>query len=198
MTAVQVVVRCRECGEIAEYVTAELCRKHYNRAHYQRNRERAKARTRAWHLANPERSAEQRRRRDPAMLRAIAKRWYWNDPERARSLVRTWIAAHPEVWKATQRRYRQTYPDRLRAKNHRRRARQLSAEGDASEAQIIARVAYFGFRCWMCGAPWSCLDHVKPLAKGGSNWPSNLRPACQPCNSRKNATWEGVASLCRF
>jgi hypothetical protein len=32
-------------------------------------------------------------------------------------------------------------------------------------------------------------DHVKPLARGGSNWPANLRPACKSCNSRKGARW---------
>jgi len=50
-------------------------------------------------------------------------------------------------------------------------------------------VAYYGGRCWMCGAPWEQIDHVKPLRVGGPNWPANLRPACGPCNGRKNGIW---------
>lgn len=74
----------------------------------------------------------------------------------------------------------------------RRRALKVGAPGFATPEQISARIAFYGHRCWMCGAPWRQIDHVKPLSKGGSNWPANLRPACRPCNGRKNNRWEGV------
>jgi HNH endonuclease len=45
----------------------------------------------------------------------------------------------------------------------------------------------WGGRCWMCGGQATATDHVKALVCGGSNWPANLRPICQPCNSRKGA-----------
>lgn len=77
----------------------------------------------------------------------------------------------------------------------RRRALEAAASGVVTAEQLNARVAYYGHRCWMCGAPWTCIDHVKPLAAGGSNWPANLRPACQSCNARKSANWFGVARL---
>lgn len=31
------------------------------------------------------------------------------------------------------------------------------------------------------------LDHIEPLARGGSSWPRNLQLLCQPCNRRKQA-----------
>lgn len=31
------------------------------------------------------------------------------------------------------------------------------------------------------------VDHIKALARGGSNWPSNLQLTCGPCNNRKRA-----------
>lgn len=31
------------------------------------------------------------------------------------------------------------------------------------------------------------IDHVTPLALGGSNWPSNLQLLCPTCNMQKNA-----------
>jgi 5-methylcytosine-specific restriction endonuclease McrA len=33
------------------------------------------------------------------------------------------------------------------------------------------------------------VDHVKPITKGGSHMPANLRPICGPCNSLKHNTW---------
>lgn len=71
-----------------------------------------------------------------------------------------------------------------------RRRLELRADGFATRAQIKARVAFYGGLCWICRAvPYQAIDHVKPLARGGSNWPANLRPACKSCNSRKGARW---------
>lgn len=70
-----------------------------------------------------------------------------------------------------------------------RRGRKANASGTATPEQVAARVAYYGGKCWMCGAPWQQIEHVKPLAKGGPNWPANLRPACTPCNLSKGSRW---------
>lgn len=42
-------------------------------------------------------------------------------------------------------------------------------------------------RCGYCGQHASKLqvDHVRPLAAGGTDDPSNLMPACGPCNNYK-------------
>lgn len=49
-----------------------------------------------------------------------------------------------------------------------------------------------GFRCRYCGARPAerelRVDHVVPIALGGSNEPSNLATACEPCNSGKTST----------
>lgn len=42
--------------------------------------------------------------------------------------------------------------------------------------------------CRYCGEPGDQIDHVVPIAMGGSNRISNLVLACQPCNSRKGAS----------
>jgi len=49
-----------------------------------------------------------------------------------------------------------------------------------------------GFKCMYCGAhPPAVLlqvDHIEPVAAGGSNDMDNLVTACQPCNLGKSAT----------
>jgi 5-methylcytosine-specific restriction endonuclease McrA len=42
--------------------------------------------------------------------------------------------------------------------------------------------------CWICGKPGAdSVDHVIPIARGGTEDPSNLRPAhLHPCNRAKS------------
>jgi 5-methylcytosine-specific restriction endonuclease McrA len=64
--------------------------------------------------------------------------------------------------------------------------------GHCSREQLAARVAYYGGRCHICREAANEIDHVKPVAAGGSNWPANLRPICGRCNRSKGATWRDV------
>ena len=54
---------------------------------------------------------------------------------------------------------------------------------------IEQRWIFYGGKCWICGCVASAIDHVKPLDKGGSHFPANLRPVCKPCNSKKGTKW---------
>lgn len=58
-----------------------------------------------------------------------------------------------------------------------------------TEAKILARLAYFGHRCWVCGGEGVERDHVKPLSKGGAHLPCNIRPICVFCNRSKKDAW---------
>jgi hypothetical protein len=43
----------------------------------------------------------------------------------------------------------------------------------------------WGHRCAYCDGVAQSLDHVIPKARGGATVPTNLVPACLPCNRRK-------------
>lgn len=46
----------------------------------------------------------------------------------------------------------------------------------------------FDYRCQHCGASNNlAVDHIIPIARGGTNDIENLQVLCQPCNSRKGA-----------
>ena len=64
-----------------------------------------------------------------------------------------------------------------------------AAKGASTTKQRKDRWEVYGSCCYLCGKPAEATDHVVPLAKGGSNWPANLRPICKHCNSTKGSKW---------
>lgn len=45
--------------------------------------------------------------------------------------------------------------------------------------------------CRQCGAPATDVDHILPLARGGTNEAGNLRSLCAGCHSRKTNREDG-------
>lgn len=127
-------------------------------------------------------------------LREQSKRAKTKDPEKTKRLKReSYLREDPEKRAARNRAWRTSDMERYRRQMRRDRAvrsrRARNAAGSCSQAQLTARWNYFGGKCWMCGVKATDTDHVKPLSKGGSNWPSNFRPACQTCNRSKSDKW---------
>lgn len=100
------------------------------------------------------------------------------------------VATH-EAWKSKTRL-------RIRAWNRaswKRRQKTIAALPAGSSGFIRADWAacllHYGARCVYCLAPTQrpTRDHVIPIALGGAHLPSNIVPACQPCNSTKGTTF---------
>lgn len=97
------------------------------------------------------------------------------------------------------RKYRELNRDKTNAVYNNYRARSAGANGSFDNADWKARLDYYGSKCVYCGCEGKMTkDHRVPLSRGGSNWPSNLVPACQSCNSSKGAMTESEyrATLC--
>jgi 5-methylcytosine-specific restriction endonuclease McrA len=94
-----------------------------------------------------------------------------------------------------------TYRISQRVWENRRRAWEANAAGECSKEQWQARVEFYGGKCWLqlegCTGIADTMDHVIPLALGGANWASNLRPACKHCNSSKKdkSPWDLLAKV---
>lgn len=76
--------------------------------------------------------------------------------------------------------------DRAHMRN--RRARAMKAEGTHNKDDVISIGLSQGWLCTYCSADISSkwhVDHIVPLSRGGSNWPSNLQCLCAPCNLSK-------------
>lgn len=153
-----------------------------------------RSRKRDWARANQERLAAARRaperlarkreydrqryaqHKPEIKARAIA--WYQANRERAIARIDAWTAQHLDRVRQAKRRWKTRHPDL---------ARRDGVHGYASDAQIAARVAFYGGVCAYCGGLFEHIDHVIPVARGGTGWPANLRPACAACNLSKHA-----------
>lgn len=134
------------------------------------------------------------RRRSQSVHRAIVRKAYVNRRrDEINAKKREAYHRNPEASTIAGREWRKNNPERtraqIRAQNSARYARIKGAPGHATAEDIQARWDYYGGKCWICGDAATDTDHVKPLAKGGSNWPANLRPACRRCNRSKSAQW---------
>jgi hypothetical protein len=151
------------------------------------NKERVRAHDLAWRERNPvkaklSKQKDYQKNRD-RYLASFAE-WRRNNPERRRELHRAWCEANPERVRASRV-----------ARTARRRARERGANCPATIEQIAERIAYFGWRCWICSMPYEQVDHFKPLAKCGAHIACNLRPICGTCNLKKHARWGGVKEM---
>lgn len=76
-----------------------------------------------------------------------------------------------------------------RVSRRRRRARVSNAQGSHARADVLAAWIAIGQCCTYCERFLDehevTADHFIPLARGGSDWPENIVPACGACNSDK-------------
>lgn len=76
-----------------------------------------------------------------------------------------------------------------RVVKHRRRSRERDAEGGFTTADILRIGDRQKWKCHWCAKPTKKdyhVDHIVPLAEGGTNWPRNLAISCPRCNLQKN------------
>lgn len=154
-----------------------LCKLHYVKKNYADNRAARQAVQAQYRAAHREESRE----------RSAA--WREANPERQRQGTQAWYAAHADQVREYKRRYRVANRDKIRALNNKRKAQQRNVEVNDLTAQEWTEIkALFKHRCAYCGSKPVVLtmDHVVPLSKGGHHTASNIVPACQSCNSRKN------------
>lgn len=89
----------------------------------------------------------------------------------------------------------ETYRLYHRQKSKRRKALERGSIGiQVTGRQVQARYAQFDHRCAYCGATGDLhMDHLVPIAKGGTHCLGNLIPACTACNFSKTTheaeTW---------
>lgn len=160
------------------------------------------AQSRAWRQA----LTGEKREKYVKENRARVLKWQREHPDVIKNRSARWRAEHPDDFEKARvalRKWRREHPIEVHLQKSRRRALEHGALGTCTTAQLRARIDMFGGMCWVHllkgeNRPYEAIDHVVALARGGTNWPANLRPICKSCNSRKGMkNYEGVRPCLR-
>ena len=143
------------------------------------NAERARERTRLWYWSNKERALENRKKyqRENAPELAAKKRAYrLNNLEKVRESSRRFYAENKE---------------RLRPGRKAAKAMRRSADGVVHQDDVVWLLEMQRWKCAVCAQSIKKggyhLDHIMPLARGGTNHRENLQVLCPACNLSKSA-----------
>lgn len=199
---------CVECGEPFQPLRSNgrpqlSCSKPCADARHRRMR-------RKWRVDNLDRVAEMNRQNyyaDPDKARARARTYYWENAERIRLAAagrsKAWYAENRDAALEAGRERRARWTDeqremerhRGRHKSHRRRADiygslvhevtdemvwEFNPSGPGCCNYCRCELSFEDRRSWH-------IDHVVPLARGGTHELSNLVVACPPCNHSKGS-----------
>lgn len=104
------------------------------------------------------------------------------DPERRKKSLSKWMANRTPEDLEKRRKLQH-------AVSNARRARLKKAKvGRVTAKDLSALLESQGYRCKLCGTDISAkkdLDHIMPIARGGSHTLEKLQYLCPPCNRRK-------------
>ena len=195
--------QCSKCGQAYDgkmfsksskglYGLSSQC-KNCDREYRQANKERIKATQKRYMETNKEKVQALKKahwaKNRPLLLQKLRVRNHLYRERRIKK-QREDYAANRQAVISRVREYQKTHPEVDRLCYHNRKARHLSAAGQCSREQWIAKCFLWGWRCYLCSASLTPqtvqVEHRIPLAKGGTNWPANLAPACGRCNMSKH------------
>lgn len=104
--------------------------------------------------------------------------------------AKRWRAANPDKAKAAGCKYRANNPESHRIARQNRRARKLNDGGRLSRGLSQKLFKLQNGKCPCCNKPLGNdyhMDHIMPLALGGSNTDGNMQLLRQRCNNQKHA-----------
>ncbi len=177
--------RGHECERLVSNGLCVECARLNKNADKARNPEREKARRRKYYEDNPDRwrAYSNSSPRKPRLIPVT--------PEKRRVYRKTWRLKNRDAEKKRSAERDRLNPESRRVRDRNRRARKKSAIGRHTAGDIKNLFASQKGKCASCRVSISFdekhVDHIMPLAKGGSNYLNNLQILCSSCNLRKSA-----------
>lgn len=169
---------CRKCGTTFSVKACPACKKRLASEWYEANKAKVLAANNLWNTENKKRVSE-----------LSAARYFAKKVEK-KAHNAAYYLANSDAINARGRRYFKANPEVFRTSRNNRRARLLSAKGKVSSD--LAKRLYAKQRglCACCGLALGNeyhLDHIMPLALGGSNTDDNIQLLRPKCNMQKSA-----------
>lgn len=143
---------------------------------------------------NKERASERQKKRmaDPKIRKAhdeFMRNWYIENREERIKQNAHWRENNRDSMYEKNKEWQKNNPDKVREYWIRRRCAKANAEGTHTADDVASIYSRQNGLCVYCDADLSLgyhVDHIMPIALGGSNWPDNLQCLCQKCNQSKN------------
>lgn len=186
---------CVECSRETRDALKGPKQSAYKAQYYQKTKEHHQRLGRVWVEENREKSRQIKSdwaAANPEKVRAAANKFaredYKNNRAKRCAKSREWARANPDLVRAMLARWKAENPEKDREYHMNRRARKKSGGGRVTAKDIVAVVARQKGRCAACGCRDKLeMDHIMPLALGGSNEKTNIQGLCRPCNMSKHA-----------
>lgn len=156
----------------------KACDKAARAIYYAATQDKRRAASAAWNKANP----------DKAKARKAA--WVAGNVDRAKQTLAIWRAANGDKIKAAAANYRAANSEARRLHQQNRRSRARGAGGKLSKELPAKLFNLQKGKCPCCKQPLGDdyhLDHIVPLALGGTNTDDNIQLLRAICNQQKRA-----------
>lgn len=165
-----------------------------NRAYYEANREKVKAKVAEYRLKNHKKCSDAKKRcyeNNKHHYAEHQRAYVRSHKEQHNARGRAWREANPEKNAERCRKWKQNNHDKVMESWRKRRAIQLGIEGDHfTDKEFQELCNFYENKCLCCGKTGVKLtaDHVVPLAMQvpHSDEISNIQPLCLSCNSKKH------------
>jgi 5-methylcytosine-specific restriction endonuclease McrA len=160
----------------------------YDKSYRENNKQKLAIVSKKWYEANKDTvnaKAKIYRMENKDKKAAADKRWSAANRDKTRAASKRWRERNPEKAKLVRQNNEAKNPFRARLKQQKRRQR-IKENGLFVVTQQDAKKLLSGL-CFYCGGPSEHIDHVVPVARGGSHSIGNLVGACQRCNQSKGS-----------
>ncbi len=164
-----------------------------NLAWYAANIERARATRRDYQAANADQLKVKKAEYYVANADSIKEKTgarYAANPKQFNAASAVWRKANPERKKAIDAAWHKANPEANRINGQNRRARKRANGGTLSKGLAAKLFKLQKGKCPCCKQPLGDkfhLDHIVPIAKGGSNTDDNIQLLRSRCNNQKHA-----------